>query len=42
MTEKQQMMSDMLEIDDVALNPAYLTQKKSGVQIGLNNIEVPV
>ena len=32
----------MLEIDDVALNAAYLTQKKSGVQISLNNIEVPV
>ena len=42
MTEKQQMMSELLEIDDVALNPAYWTQKKSGVQISLKNIEVPV
>ena len=31
----------MLEIDDVALNAAYWTQKKSGVQISLKNIEVP-
>ena len=32
----------MLEIDDVALNAAYWTQKKSGVQISLKNIEVPI
>ena len=32
----------MLEIDDVALNAAYLTQKYAGVQISLKNIEVPV
>ena len=32
----------MLEIDDVALNAAYWTQKKSGVQISLKNIEVAV
>ena len=31
---------NMLEIDDVALNAAYRTQKKSGVQISLKNIEV--
>ena len=30
----------MLEIDDVAMNAAYWTQKKSGVQIILKNIEV--
>ena len=42
MTEKQQMMTNMLEIDDVALNAAYWTQKKSGVQISLKNIEVPL
>ena len=40
MTEKQQMMSEHVEIDDVALNAAYWTQKKSGVQISLKNIEV--
>ena len=33
---------NMLEIDDVALNTAYWTQKKSGVQISLKNIEVAV
>ena len=33
---------NMLEIDDVALNAAYWTQKKSGVQISLKNIEVAV
>ena len=33
---------NMLEIDDVALNAAYWTQKKSEVQISLKNIEVPV
>ena len=27
MTEKQQMMSEVLKIDDVALNGAYGTQK---------------
>ena len=32
----------MLEIDDAALNAAYWTQKKSGVQISLKNIEVAV
>ena len=32
----------MLEIDDVALNAAYWTQKKFGVQISLKNIEEPV
>ena len=32
----------MLEIDDVTLNAAYWSQKKSGVQISLKNIEVPV
>ena len=42
MTEKQQMMSEMLEIDDVALNAAYWIQNKSGVQISLKNIQVPV
>ena len=31
----------MLEIDDIALNAAYWTQKKSGVQISLKYIEVP-
>ena len=31
----------MLEIDDVALNVVYWTQKKSEVQISLKNIEVP-
>ena len=31
---------NMLEIDDVALNAAYWTQKKSEVQISLKNIEV--
>ena len=31
---------NMLEIDDIALNAAYWTQKKSGVQISLKNIEV--
>ena len=30
----------MLEIDDIALHAAYWTQKKSGVQISLKNIEV--
>ena len=30
----------MLEIDDVALNATYWTQKKFGVQISLKNIEV--
>ena len=30
----------MLEIEDVALNAAYWTQKKSGVQISLKNIEL--
>ena len=33
---------NMLEIDDVALNASYLTQKKFEVQISLNNIEVPI
>ena len=33
---------NVLEIDDVALNAAYWTQKKSRVQISLKNIEVPV
>ena len=42
MTEKQQMMSEHVGIDDVALNAAYWTQKKSGVQISLKNIEVAV
>ena len=37
MTEKQQMMSEVLKIDDVALNGAYGTQKKSGVVISLKN-----
>ncbi len=32
----------MLEIDDVALNDAYWTQKLAGVQMSLKNIEVPV
>ena len=32
----------MFKIDDVALNAAYLTQKKSGIQISLKNIEVAV
>ena len=32
----------MLEIYDVAPNAAYWTQKKSGVQISLENIEVAV
>ena len=31
-----------LKIDDVALNGAFWTRKKSGVQISLKNIEVPV
>ena len=30
------------EIDDVALNDAYWTQKYAGVQKSLINIEVPV
>ena len=33
---------NMLEIDNFALNAAYWTQKKSGVQISLKNIEVAV
>ena len=32
----------MLEIDDVALNDAYWTHKKSGVQISLMDVEVPL
>ena len=40
MTENSKWGQNMLEIDDVALNAAYWTQKKSGVQISLNNIEV--
>ena len=32
----------MLEINDVALNAAYGTQKKFVVQISLKNIEVAV
>ena len=31
----------MLEIDDVALNAAYWTQKKSGVQISLKTLKCP-
>ena len=40
--KNNQWCQNMLEIDDVALNAAYWTQKKSGVQISLKNIEVPV
>ena len=32
----------MLEINDIALNDAYRTQKQAGVQKSLKNIEVPV
>ena len=32
---------NMLEIDDVALNAAYWTQKKSGVQISLKTLKCP-
>ena len=31
----------MLEIDDVALNAAYWTEKKSGVQISLKTLKCP-
>ena len=42
MTENNKCSQNMLEIDDVALNAAYWTQKKSGVQISFKNIEVPL
>ena len=42
MTEKGKWCQNVLDIDDAAMKAAYWMQKKSGFQIILKYIEVPV